>query len=73
MSESTETKRPLYQQRVVDERDELDNKAAKLSEFISHSPLFKPLSETDKLLLIIQLNVMSSYSGILEARIRNFK
>lgn len=61
-----------HQQRVVDERTELDDKRGKLLAFIQNSPIFKTLSESDQKLLEEQWEVMSHYSVILLARIDAF-
>lgn len=61
-----------HQQRVVDEKAELDERRTKLFKFIQNSPIFKTLSESDRSLLVEQWEVMSHYSTILSARIERF-
>lgn len=61
-----------YQERVVCEKKELDEKLEKLCPFID-SDIFNKLEEGDKTLLIEQQAVMSSYSNILANRIDRFK
>jgi hypothetical protein len=61
-----------HQQRVVDEKRDLDEKRTKLLEFIQNSPIFKNLGESDRMLLTEQLEVMTHYSVILGSRIDRF-
>lgn len=61
-----------HQQRVVDERNELNEKADKLLEFIRINPIFEELNERDKALLREQYQVMCKYQNILQERIANF-
>lgn len=62
-----------HQQRVVDEKLELDRKIGKLDDFISYSnPLFSKLSEKEQQRLCRQFDVMSEYSDILAERINAF-
>ena len=56
-----------HQQRVIDEKAELDAKHKKLGEFFN-SPTFKGLPEVERSLLREQFNAMSRYSGVLAAR-----
>lgn len=60
-----------YQQRVVDEKHQLDAKISKLEVFIT-SPTFNDLRDIEKDLLISQCNIMKSYSAILNIRINIF-
>ncbi len=62
-----------YQQRVVDEKNELDEKLSKLTDFIAVNHLFKSLSEQEQFLLVLQFEVMVEYSEILGSRIELFK
>jgi len=62
----------LHQQRVVDEKTELDKKAAALSNFIGNSPIFETLDEAEQERLKEQNDVMWQYSEILGARIEAF-
>ena len=60
-----------YQQRVIDEKTELDIKLEKLNSFF-HTKLFKESYQIDKFLLKAQSRVMTEYSDILQERIDNF-
>lgn len=62
-----------YQQRVVDEKAELDKKAKALGAFIGHSSEFEKLNATDQELLKEQNDIMWQYSEILGARIAVFR
>ena len=61
-----------HQQRVVEEKSELDKKAAALSEFIGHSPIFGTIDVAEQERLKQQNDVMWQYSEILGARIAAF-
>ena len=61
-----------HQQRVVDEKTELDTKANALSQFIGHSPIFAKLDPAEQERLKLQNDVMWQYSEILAARISAF-
>jgi hypothetical protein len=61
-----------FQQRVVDEKTELDSKLSKLKEFIA-SKAFVELDGVDKNLLEKQSFTMREYSIILGERIKLFK
>lgn len=61
-----------YQQRVVDEKTELDKKARALSDFIGHNPIFETLDQAEQERLREQNDVMWQYSEILGARIAAF-
>lgn len=61
-----------HQQRVVDEKTELDKKATALSHFIGNSPIFETLDAAEQERLKQQNDVMWQYSGILGARIAAF-
>lgn len=61
-----------HQQRVVDEKAELDKKATALSQFIGHSPIFDTLDPAEQERLREQNDVMWQYSEILGARIAAF-
>jgi hypothetical protein len=61
-----------HQQRVVDEKTELDKKANALSAFIGLNPIFDTLSPDEQDRLKEQNNVMRQYSEILGARIAAF-
>ena len=58
-----------HQQRVVDEKKDLDEKATNLSEFIGHSPIFDTLDPAEQERLKEQSDIMWQYSEILGARI----
>jgi hypothetical protein len=62
---------PPHQQRVVDERDELDSKAAKLNSFFE-TPIFDGLDAAEQGRLRTQLVAMETYSDILRERIAAF-
>ena len=61
-----------HQQRVIDEKAELDTKAHALSQFIGHSPIFETLDAAEQERLKEQNDVMWQYSEILGARIAAF-
>lgn len=61
-----------HQQRVVDEKAELDKKATALSNFIGHSHVFEKLDAAEQERLKEQCEVMWQYSEILGARIAAF-
>jgi hypothetical protein len=61
-----------HQQRVVDEKTELDTKAKALSEFIGNNPIFLTLDAAEQERLKEQNDVMWQYSEILGARIAAF-
>ena len=60
-----------HEQRVVDEKVELDTRLEKLRAFFT-TPIFQELDYHDQWLLKLQENVMSDYSEILETRIARF-
>ena len=60
-----------HQQRVVDERTELDAKIEKLSAFIV-GEIFKRLSEDEQSRMVRQKSAMSEYSDVLSDRIAAF-
>lgn len=61
-----------YQERVVNEKRELDEKMEKLDNFIK-APGFDGLPTMDSGLLKLQLGTMKIYSDILDVRIERFK
>ena len=61
-----------YQQRVIEEKAELDKKAHALSDFIGNSPVFDTLDPAEQERLKEQNDVMWQYSEILGARIAAF-
>jgi hypothetical protein len=64
--------RPDYQQRVIDEKSELDDKISKLGDFISSSSIFQSLPSEEKERLVRQKSCMGEYSEILGERISAF-
>ena len=61
-----------HQQRVVDEKQDLDLRIARLDEFMRRNPTFTTLDAPERDRLEIQLDLMRDYSGILGERIANF-
>lgn len=61
-----------HQQRVVNEKAELDDKIAKLKEFIDSSAIFASLHSDEKERLVRQHSCMTEYSEILSERIAAF-
>lgn len=61
-----------YQQRVLDEKAELETRAKALSAFIGTSEVFAGLPEAEQTLLRKQCEVMWQYFEILEKRIGLF-
>lgn len=61
-----------HQQRVIDEKAELDKKAHALSDFIGNNPIFDTLDPAEQERLKEQNDVMWKYSEILGARIAAF-
>lgn len=57
-----------YQQRVVEEREQLQEKLTKLREFIE-TPMFEALSIMEKARLRRQRDIMREYRLILDVRI----
>ena len=62
----------LYQERVIEEKAELDVKREALDAFID-SDTFDTLPHIDQQLLVVQADAMTTYSGVLAQRIQNFK
>ena len=60
-----------HEQRVLDEKRELDNKIELLALF-THGTVFNELPDEDKTLLTKQHSAMSIYSHILGQRIARF-
>jgi len=60
-----------YQKRVVEEKEALDEKIAKLGEFVD-SNTFHRIDGAEQTRLSTQLKIMRSYSSILGDRINNF-
>ena len=61
-----------YQQRVVDEKSELDERLGKLIEFIEESPTFPRLPDDEKNRLRRQKDCMQNYSDVLGERVAAF-
>lgn len=61
-----------HQQRVVDEKRELDDKLTRLVQFIGASPIFSSMAVVDRDLMCEQRDVMMIYSRILRDRIARF-
>jgi hypothetical protein len=61
-----------HQQRVVDEKNELETRAHKLSQFIGHSPLFATLDPEEQERLKVQNDIMWQYFEVLSQRIAAF-
>lgn len=61
-----------HEQRVLDEKQALDEKLEKLVQFISVSPVFASLDSTDQSLLRDQRIAMADYSLALSRRIERF-
>jgi hypothetical protein len=68
----TTSKFPPHQQRVLDEKQDLDIKASALGRFIEGSPIFSTLDPSEQERLKKQNEVMWQYSEILGARINEF-
>ena len=69
------TAQPTYaphEQRVMQEKTELDAKRIKLRAFIEDRPKFFTLDVVDRTLLESQLHAMNGYSAILGQRIDRF-
>lgn len=60
-----------HQQRVLDEKAELDERLKKLSAFVI-TDAFNRLDSTDRELLLEQEDAMTTYSDVLARRIENF-
>jgi hypothetical protein len=61
-----------HQERVVQERKDLDEKIDKLDEFID-GEIFKTLPKDEQDRLVVQSAAMTNYSDILYARINAFE
>lgn len=61
-----------FQQRVVDEKAELDDKRDKLDVFIRTNPVFGKLPGAEAKRLVRQYRAMTAYSEILGERIAAF-
>jgi len=63
---------PPHQQRVLDEKQELDIRITKLDEFITRNPLFAKLPGDEQARMKRQLDVQRELSTILGERIAHF-
>lgn len=63
---------PPHQQRVIDEKNELEARLTKLSTFMSGNSIFDGLPSKEKEMLKAQHTSMSAYLSILNDRIANF-
>lgn len=61
-----------FQERVITEKKELDEKLDKLKFFIEESPTFKTLAEDEQKRLNRQFDFMVEYSNVLGQRINAF-
>jgi hypothetical protein len=61
-----------HEQRVADEKEDLDEKAKALSEFIGNSPVFETLDHAGQERMRMQNDIMWQYSEILGERIAAF-
>ena len=61
-----------HQQRVVDEKKDLDEKLDRLKAFLETSPIFNGLPADERERLGRQFDVMAEYSSILSQRIAAF-
>jgi hypothetical protein len=62
-----------HEERVVEEKRDLDERLGRLNHFMATSPTFEGLSEDEKLLMRQQATAMAQYSGALGGRISRFK
>lgn len=60
-----------YQQRVVDEKAQLDEKITKLAAFID-GDIFKTLHEDERVNMKLQLYFMQGYTTVLAKRIERY-
>ena len=63
---------PPHQQRVVDEKQDLDLRISRLDAFIERNPIFATVPEDEQARLKRQFDVMHELSSILGERINNF-
>jgi hypothetical protein len=61
-----------HQQRVIDERKELDDKIKKLGPFILDNPIFLTLETEEQIDLKSQYEFMNKYLSVLDRRIGRF-
>lgn len=58
-----------FKQRVIDEKNELDGKTRRLTDFIEVNGFFKNLDAPEQSRLIRQRDIMREYSAVLGERI----
>lgn len=63
---------PPHQQRVVEEKADLDKRATALSQFIGCNPVFSALPEDEQKRMEVQNSLMWQLSEVLGARIAAF-
>jgi hypothetical protein len=61
-----------YQERVIEEKRELDEKIVRLSSFIRDRRKMVPVFFPEQMRLMSQLTIMRAYSSVLEDRIACF-
>ena len=61
-----------HEERVIAERDMLEEKIEKLAWFLVGSPAFKAMSDMEQTLLRAQIAAMHAYSHILHMRVLGF-
>lgn len=61
-----------HQQRVIDEKNELDERAHKLSQFIGNNPTFEDLDPAEQERMKVQNDLMWQLSEVLGHRIAAF-
>lgn len=61
-----------YQQRVIDEKTELEAKVNKLNDFIGHNPAFDKIDPAEQERIKEQNDIMWQYVEVLERRIAAF-
>lgn len=62
-----------FQKRVVEEKQQLDDRISALTQFIDHSEVFKKVDSDEQSRLRRQLEIMLQLSSVLGARIHAFK
>tara|TARA_R110000824_G_scaffold203915_2_gene388634 strand:+ start:884 stop:1093 length:210 start_codon:yes stop_codon:yes gene_type:complete len=62
-----------YQQRVIEEKKELDERAEKLSDFIGLFGAFESIEEDEQERMKVQNDLMWQLSAVIGERIANFK
>ena len=69
---TTEKEFAPHQQRVVDEKNELEDRFKKLDSFILDNPIFTSLPQEEQDLLTEQKSLMERYLAVLIKRIERF-